>query len=91
MIEKSTWMEFLVDAMQAVKDSGPIIAYAPNLESFQVQFDPGYGDLEGPPILAWTKDRVYFPVAYDGAEWIDSAPRNPTESGQCHVLGRRVA
>ena len=42
-----------------------------------VEFDPGYGATKGCPFTLWTKNRVYFPACYDGAEWVESVPRNP--------------
>jgi hypothetical protein len=40
-------------------------------------FDTGYGGEEGVPFTAWSDDWVYFPVCYDGAEWVGYVPRNP--------------
>jgi hypothetical protein len=68
-------------------DAGPVIAHAPDEASFDIVFNQGYGEAEGPPVLAWTKTRVYFPVEYDGAESIASAPRDPQPEGQTHVAG----
>jgi len=53
-----------------------------------VKFDDGYGGAEGPEVLVWTETRVYFPVTYDGSEWLDSAPRNPQAKGQGHAGGQ---
>lgn len=41
------------------------------------KFDPSYGTNEGSPFCAWSDSHVYFPVCYDGAEWVGSARRNP--------------
>lgn len=46
-------------------------------ELLDLPFHSGYGSPEGPSVLAYTEDEVYFSVQYDGAEWIDSVPRNP--------------
>ena len=40
--------------------------------------DTGYFKI-GDGSTAWTKTRVFFPVCYDGAEWVGSAPRNPSD------------
>lgn len=84
---KATWRRELRAAMAEAGDAGPVIAHAPDPEAFDVEFDDGYGGSEGPDVLAWTEERVYFPVVYDGAEWLGSAPRNPTPDGQQHVGG----
>ena len=83
----TTWREELSDEMKSKGDEGPVIAYAPDEAAFDVEFDGGYGGTEGPDVLAWTDQRVYFPVCYDGAEWIGSAPRNPAPEGQSHEGG----
>jgi hypothetical protein len=69
------------------KDESPIVAVAPDESVLDVEFDNGYGGSRGKPILIWTKQRVYFPVVYDGAEWLGSAPRDPVTQGQAHVGG----
>lgn len=80
----TTWNALLEEA--AIGD--PIIAIAPNDQAvWNAPFDSGYGLEEGAAILAWSETRVYFPVCYDGSEWIGSAPRNPQPSGQRHVGG----
>lgn len=86
--QTDTWREMLTGAMAEAKDEGPVLVLAPDEASFDVQFDSGYGHAQGPPVLAWTETRVYFPVVYDGAEWLDSVPRNPRDTGQPHVGGQ---
>lgn len=41
------------------------------------KFNDGWGGSEGKPFTLWTHRRVYFPVVYDGAEWVGSVSRNP--------------
>lgn len=51
-------------------------------EAFQIAmttpFDCGFGGTNGPRFTVWTKTRVFFPVCYDGAEWVESVSRDPT-------------
>lgn len=82
-----TWREALAEAMRSRDDPGPVEAYAPDETAFDVEFDDGWGSANGPSVLAWTECHVYFPVCYDGAEWMASAPRNPQPDGQWHVGG----
>jgi hypothetical protein len=35
------------------------------------------GSTGGWPFTLWTKNRVYFPIEYDGSEGVTSVPRNP--------------
>jgi hypothetical protein len=85
----ATWRALLAQAMHEEGDAGPVVAYAPNEDAFDVEFYDGYGSAAGPDVLAWTERRVYFPVVYDGAaEWMGSAPRDPQAEGQSHVGGQ---
>lgn len=70
-----------------MRDEGPVIAWAPGEGAFDVPFDDGYGGADGPAVLAWTERYVYFPVQYDGSEWLGCAPRNPQPLGQAHEGG----
>lgn len=74
------WMESLRKEMAEHGDSNPVLAFAPNEEAWNLPFDSW--SYEVPPLLAWTEDRVYFVVSYDGCGWIRSAPRHPQSHGQ---------
>ena len=80
------WIEELADArVKANDEEGPVVLSLPESDWY-VHFDAGWGGSEGPPVLAWTERRVYFPVVYDGAEWLESAPRfSGDRKGQYHV------
>lgn len=54
-----------------------VVAHTLSDEDFNKKFDHGYGGVEGSPFTLWTKNRVYFPACYDGAEWVASVQRNP--------------
>lgn len=90
----TTWRKELVEARKPgyrdtrAEDTSAVVAVAPSEDALDVEFDDGYGGSEGPAVLIWTEVRVYFPVVYDGAEWLGSAPRNPTTEGQAHVGGQ---
>jgi hypothetical protein len=45
------------------------------------------GGPKGEPFTAWGEKYVYFPVCYDGAEWVGSAPRNPCDKATEHQGG----
>lgn len=83
----ATWRELIRDEMEDQQDRASLVQVAPDSAALDVEFNDGYGGEEGKPFLAWTHDRVYFTVCYDGAEWVGSAPRNPTPEGQRHVGG----
>ena len=52
-----------------------------------IEFDSGYGIAEGVPFTLWTKNYVYFPVQYDGAEMACAVPRNPNGQPTPHFGG----
>lgn len=51
------------------------------------QFNVGFGSSEGKPFTAWGDKYVYFPVVYDGREWVGWAPRNPCDIVTHHQGG----
>lgn len=81
----TTWRKAFARARGG--DDSPVVHVAPNDAVLDIVFDGGWGGSQGPPVLIWTEERVYFPVVYDGAEWLESAPRDPTDEGQYHVGG----
>ena len=66
---------------EALKENGEswddVEANTMTEEEMAKGFDAGYGGTEGCPFTIWTKNTVYFPVCYDGAEWVGSVARNP--------------
>lgn len=78
-----TWEDVIHTAIKAQEDDWDD---AP-LPSFDREFDPGYGGPEGDYFTVWTTNRVYFPIVYDGAESVGSAPRNPSEEAVEHMGG----
>lgn len=87
----TTWRAELEAVMQEDGETwADMVAYAPpgpEAEVFDVEFDDGYGGHNGPRFTVWTKKRVYFPVVYDGAEWVSSVPRDPCDECTAHVGG----
>lgn len=81
----TTWRKELED--DGITESD-IVAVAPDESVLDIEFYCGFGLSEGPWVLVWTEDRVYFPVVYDGSEWLESAPRNPVPEPKRHVGGQ---
>ena len=50
-------------------------------------FNDDFGGTEGHPFTAWSENWVYFPVQYDGSEWVGSVPRNPCDIKTKHIGG----
>lgn len=80
----ATWRELINDAL----DGDVLIHNTLTEEEMDVDFADGYGMSEGKPFTAWSETRVYFPVVYDGAEWVGSAPRNPCGEACRHFGGQ---
>jgi hypothetical protein len=56
-------------------------------EQLDTKFDNGYGGSQGCAFTVWTKNHVYFPAVYDGAEWVAYVPRHPNGEATSHVGG----
>jgi hypothetical protein len=79
----TTWKAQLEEAAGDEK----IIACTLTEEELGREFDNGYGGEEGMPFTAWSETRVFFPICYDGSEWVGSAPRNPCNEATPHQGG----
>lgn len=77
-MSKTTWRDLIGHAL---KENGEtwkdIVSITLDDRDLNRKFDNGYGAEQGKPFTAWTKDRVYFPICYDGAEWCGSVSRTP--------------
>lgn len=87
-MSRMTWGRAIADEREEAGDESPTVAIAPANLALDREFDNGYGGAEGMPFTLWTEERVYFPVVYDGAEWVASVPRNPCDEATDHVGGQ---
>lgn len=86
---EASWRELIGHEMERCGESwGEVEACTITDVELDRRFDSGFGGTEGSPFTLWTKRRVYFPVVYDGAEWVASVPRNPTLEHTEHVGGQ---
>lgn len=81
------WMDELAKARDLAGDESELVYYASDEAAFNVEFNPDFAVSQGPPVLAWTEARVYFPVVMDGVQTMNSAPRNPEPAGQPAIFG----
>lgn len=56
-------------------------------EDMDKEFDPGFGGTEGCGFTVWTKNTIYLPATYDGAEWVVAVSRNPDGLPTPHIGG----
>lgn len=84
----TTWRREIKIAMKQVEDRWEnIVASTISDEMLDMEFDDGYGRVEGIPFTLWTHKRVYFPVQYDGAECAGSVARHPNGQPTEHIGG----
>ena len=81
------WYDMLKEVMAENGDDFDSRECTLTEKQLKVGFDSGYGSTEGEPFTAWGKNFVYFPICYDGAEWVGSAPRNPCDKAMVHQGG----
>ena len=84
----ATWKEMLKETLA---DNGEtfddIEANTMSEEEMNIRFSVGYGDTEGIPFTVWTKNTVYFPICYDGSEWVGCVSRHPNGKPTSHQGG----
>ena len=84
----ATWRKLIEDEM---KDWGENWASVESITLTDAQadapFDSGYGGAKGAPFTVWTERSVYFPIQYDGAEWVGRVSRNPDGVATPHQGG----
>jgi hypothetical protein len=74
----NNWKTMLDEALKEAGESwDDIEANTMNEEEMAKSFDSGYGGIEGQPFTVWTKNSVFFPVCYDGSEWVGRVSRHP--------------
>ena len=82
----TTWRKLISEEMKERGDCWDnVVMTMPRAGFLDIEFDDGFGGHEGVPFTLWTKDRVYFPMEYDGADLVRSAPRNPCDEAMDHV------
>lgn len=74
----TTWKELIQLALQQRGETLADIEQNTLTDAeMEVKFNSGYGRNEGKPFTVWTAKTVYFPINYDGAEWVGSVSRHP--------------
>ena len=84
----SSWREMLTESLKEAGESwDDVVSNTMTPEEMNVKFHSGYGGTEGIPFTVWTHNRVYFPICYDGSEWVESVARNPDGVATVHIGG----
>ena len=83
----TTWKEKLKEAFEGTGDDFDKMITTLTDSELNEEFNDGFGRTNGKPFTAWGENYVYFPICYDGAEWVGYAPRNPCEIKTNHMGG----
>ena len=84
----ASWRRLITETLESNGETwADIIKVTLSNEELDTEFHAGYGLSQGKPFTAWTKNHVYFPAVYDGAEWCASVPRNPCDEATPHIGG----
>lgn len=86
---KTNWETLLERAMQKRGETLADLEANTLTEADMVkEFDCTYGSTNGgKPFTAWTAKTVYFPLCFDGAEWVGSVSRHPDGQPTKHQGG----
>jgi len=84
---KTTWRTKLLQAFTETGDDFDQMICTLSEKELDEEFDPSYGFIGGKAFTAWGEKYVYFPVVYDGSEWVGYAPRNPCGEATPHQGG----
>lgn len=84
---KTSWKKELQEVCKNHGDDFDSLTISIEDGELEREFDSSYGGIEGAAFTAWSKDYVYFPLCYDGSEWVGFAPRNPCPRKMGHQGG----
>lgn len=83
-----SWRQLIDEEMRRYGESfDDVVACTLSDEQLDREFYTSYGSTAGDPFTLWTRERVYFPARYDGAEWVASVSRHPNGEPTEHVGG----
>lgn len=88
MRSNTTWRALIKQEMQERCESfNDVVSCTLSDDELDTEFYDGFGVSNGKPFTLWTSGAVYFPVVYDGSEWVRSASRNPDGKPTHHIGG----
>jgi len=83
----ANWKEMLIKVFKETGDDFEKMETTLTDEELVKEFDCGLGISEGTYFTSWGENYVYFPVVYDGSEWVGYAPRNVCDIKTSHWGG----
>lgn len=85
--DNTTWRIVFQEAFKKTGDNFIDLEIAIEPDGLDKEFYSGFGSNDGPSFTAWSANYVYFPVNYDGAEWVGFVARNPNGVATEHIGG----
>ncbi len=83
-----TWRKMINDQLGNNKETWKDVESSTlTEEEMDTEFDTGFGGAEDVPFTIWTKNHIYFPTVYDGAEGVSFVSRNPDGKPTSHIGG----
>ena|SRR3990172_3728886 len=80
-----SWKDMLNSALKRNGESWSDVVFNTMAEEEMAKkFYTGFGIVEGCPFTVWTKNSVYFPLQYEGSEWVGRVSRNPDGNPTIH-------
>jgi len=87
-VTNDTWRNLLTDALRKRGETlTDLVSCTLTEDELTSEFDSGFGDVNGKPFTAWTAATVYFPLCFDGREWVGSVSRHPDGRPTTHQGG----
>ena len=84
----TTWQKLISKSLKAANETWDDVEATTLTDEQKTQiFYDGYGGSKGVNFTLWTKNRVYFPVIYNGAQWVGSVARHPCDEASSHHGG----
>lgn len=83
----TNWREMLIEAFNETGDNFTEMQTTLTDDELVKFFDDESVGREGSHFTAWGEKYVYFPVVYEGLEWVGYAPRNPCDVKTTHWGG----
>jgi hypothetical protein len=84
---KTTWRKKIQEEMNINGDSFDNLIGSIFDDDIDDEFEDGYGGTQGCEFQLWTTNYVYFPICYDGSEWVGSANRHVVNASLAHQGG----
>lgn len=82
-----SWFVMLKEAMERDGENFERRICTLDEEALKKEWNMAWCEPQGQAFTAWGERWVYFPLCYDGSEWVGHAPRNPCEIAMQHQGG----